>query len=112
MPKLTKLQIEHALRTPATPKRNKEAFRYEAAIYDDVIVGMFGRVWLDEEVFPPRAKEIWSALFQQCLGDSIDFEDVPLVVAVAEHTKSETLRAKAVCALKLHLLDCSGTENR
>jgi hypothetical protein len=70
--------------------------------------GLSGCIWLDEETFPPRSKEIWSALFQPCIGNSPAFEDVPLVIAVAENTKSEVLRAKAIVALKLHLVDCSG----
>ena len=111
MPRLSPTQIAIALKTPPVPKRTKEIFQYDPTTYDAVIVGMFGRVWLDEEVFPPRAKEIWSALFQHCLGDSVDFDDVPLVLGVAERTKSDVLRKKAIRALEMHLIDCSGTDD-
>jgi hypothetical protein len=113
MPRLNPTQIAIALKTPRVPKCNKDIFVYEPAIYDALIEGMFGRRWGDEhdETFPPHAKEIWSALFRQCLGDSIDFDEVPLVIGVAERTKSDVLREKAVRALEMHIVDCSGTDD-
>jgi hypothetical protein len=110
MSTLNPAQIALALRTPVVQKRAKEEFAYNPDTYDEVIVKMFKRVWLDEETFPPRAKEIWSALFQPCIGNSPAFEDLELLMSVAERTQSEVLRAKAIAALKLHLVDCSGTD--
>jgi hypothetical protein len=103
-------QIALAIKKPVVLKRAKEEFVYDPSTYDKAIEGMFRRKWLDEETFLPRAKEIWSALFQPCIGNSPAFEDIPMLMSVAERTKSDVLRTKAIAALKLHLVDCSGTD--
>jgi hypothetical protein len=111
MSTLNPAQIAIALRkTPVVLKRAKETFTYNPDTYDEVIEKMFRRKWLDEETFPQRAKEIWSALFQPCIGNCPAIEDVPLLMSVVENTKSDVLRDKAIVALKLHLVDCSGTD--
>jgi hypothetical protein len=105
-------QLAIALKRPVALKRaNKEELIYDPDTYDKAIEGLFRRKWLDEETFLPRAKEIWSALFQPVIGNSPSFEDVPLLLSVVEDTKSDVLRDKAIVALKLHLVDCSGVDD-
>jgi hypothetical protein len=112
MSTLDPTQIAVALRkTPVVLKRVKETFTYNPDTYDEVIEKMFRRKWLDEETLPPRAKEIWSALFQPVIGNCPAFEDLELIMSVAVRTKSDTLRTKSIAAMKLHLTDCSGTND-
>lgn len=103
-------QINIALRRqPASTKKQPENFPYDYARYDDALEGMFGRRWDDLEVFPPRAKEIWSALFRCTIGGTFTLEEVSMLLAVAQNTRSESLRTRAIGGLRDYVVDCTGT---
>ncbi|WP_433965141.1 hypothetical protein [Tunturiibacter gelidiferens] len=102
-------QLASFTKQPVNVKRTKEEFVYDPA-YDKHVEGMFRRKWDEEETFKPHAKQIWSALFQPVIGNSPAFGDVPMLMSIAERTKSDVLRGKALACLKLHLMDCSGVD--
>ena len=101
-------QLASFTKQPVAIKR-AESFTYDPS-YDKQVEGMFRRKWLDEETFKPHAKRIWSALFQPVIGNSPAFEDVPMLMSIVENTQSDVLRGKAIAALQMYLVDCSGVD--
>src|SRR5665213_2889995 len=95
---LNQALIDRLVRKTPTPQTTKTpaSFPYNVALYDEPLEGMFGRRWDDLEVFPPRAKEIWSALFRCTIGGTFALEEVSMLLAVAENTRSESLRTRAI----------------
>jgi hypothetical protein len=78
---------------------------------DSLIEGMFGRRWDRDEHFPPIATDIWSLLFNcGALGEEPSIDDVPLLISIAQTTTSESLRHRALAALRNHLSDVSGVD--
>ena len=111
---LSPIQIDKAFRTTPPPQTTKPpaSFPYDAARYDDALEQMFGRRWDDMDEFLPRSKEIWSALFRCTIGGTFALEEVAMLLAVAENTRSESLLNRAIGGLRDYLADCSGTDSR
>jgi hypothetical protein len=110
MSTLSPHQLSHALRlTPKTKTSKTAPFAYDPDIYDAPLEGMFGRRWHDDlEVFPPRAKELWSALFAPTIGRTPCFEELPMLKAIAAKSRVPSLRNRAEGGLRDYLRDCSG----
>jgi hypothetical protein len=72
---------------------------------------MSNRRWDEMEVFHPLSKKIYGTLSNVAvLGNNPGFDDLPILMAVAKTTNHPVLRHKAVVALDLYLIDCSGTD--
>lgn len=110
---LNPAQLAQALRrtpvatAPLTAK-TVARFSYDPDQMDDVLDLMFGRRWDVMDSWPPRTTSLWSALNSCTLGRSLDgLDEVRMLQAVAENTKSAHLRYRAIAGLQAYLADCS-----
>lgn len=102
--------ISRVLQVPLRKPDHTPAFVYDNSL-DDLIAGMSNRRWDEFETFPPMATRVYYAISGSCvLGNNPEFDDIPLLLTVAETTKHPDLRRKASTALQLYLADCSGVD--